>query len=172
MQFLKNYFGSVGIAAGRNNLSEATAEEQPEGFLFSHLTTKNCQLTTIVSGSPLPIIRRRSNAHAAEFVAIVLLEEHIPLFAALEDFFLLRRNLLADFQLHFLFILQRSRQDQHDLLPDRVPVINEFDVVARNQHFGDLVGQSHDLFPAKSHPSSSPSICASTPAAASHLSNF
>src|SRR6266478_2407100 len=102
----------------------------------------------------LPVIRRGGDAHAAEFVAIILLEEHVPLFAAFEDFFLLRSNLLADLQLHLLLFLQRGCQDQHHLLPDGVPVIHKFYVVARHQHVRNLVRQSHNLFPAKSHPPS------------------
>src|SRR6266850_7554851 len=98
-----------------------------------------------------PVIRRRGDAHAPQLVAIILLEEHVPLFAALEDFFLLRGNLFADFQLHLLFFLQRGCQDQHHLLPDGVPVVHKFHVVARHQHFRNLVRQSHDLLPAKSH---------------------
>src|SRR5882724_3574182 len=124
----------------------------------------------------LPVIRRGGDAHAAEFVAIILLEEHVPLFAALEDFFLLRGNLFADFQLHLLFFLQRGCQDQHHLLPDGVPVIHKFYVVARHQHVRNLVRQSHDLLPAKPHPPSSlpawagPSNCATAPA--QRLPNF
>src|SRR6266478_9069868 len=101
-----------------------------------------------------PVIRRRGDAHAPQLVAIILLEEHVPFFAALEDFFLLRRNLFADLQLHLLFFLQRGCQDQHHLLPDGVPVIHKFYVVARHQHVRNLVRQSHNLFPAKSHPPS------------------
>src|SRR5258708_29628322 len=99
----------------------------------------------------LPVIRRRGDAHTPQLVAIILLEQHVPLLAAFEDFLLLRGNLLADFHLHLLFFLQRGRQDQHHLLPDGVPVVHKFHVVARHQHFRNLVRQSHNLFPAKSH---------------------
>src|SRR5882724_6179557 len=149
-RFLKDYFNCGRISGGINHLQGTTAAGREKSL--PSLSTLNCQLSTASSGpSMLPVIRGRSDAHAPKLVAIILLEEHVPFFAALKNFFLLRSNLLADFQLHFLFFLQRTRQDQHHLLPDGVPVVHKFHVVARHQHFRNLVRQSHDLFPAKSH---------------------
>src|SRR6266850_1724637 len=149
-QFLKDYFNCGRISGGINHLQGTTAAGREKSL--PSLSTLSCQLSTASSGSSmLPVIRGRSDAHAPKLVAIILLEEHVPLFAALKNFFLLRRDLFADFQLHLLFFLQRSRQDQHHLLPDGVPVVHKFHVVARHQHFRNLVRQSHDLFPAKSH---------------------
>src|SRR6266850_3735118 len=149
-EFLKHYFNCGRMSGGINHLQGAGQEKS-----LPQLSPLNFQLSTVSSGpSMLPmlsIIRGRSDAHAPKLVAIILLEEHVPLFAALQDFFLLRRNLFADFQLHLLFFLQRGRQDQHHLLPDGVPVVHKFHVVARHQHFRNLVRQSHNLFPAKSH---------------------
>src|SRR6266850_5415425 len=131
------------------------------------------QLSTVSSGpSMLAVVRRGSDSHAAKLIAVILLEEHVPLFAALEDFFLVRRDLFADIQLNLLFFLQRSRQDQHHLLPDGVPIIYKFHVVARHQHVRNLVRQSHDLFPAQSHPSSSLSNCATSPVAVARHPQF
>src|SRR5882724_6204185 len=133
-------------------------------LLGQPVSSLNFQLSTVSSGpSMLAVVRRGSDSHAPKLIAVILLEEHVPLFAALEDFFLVRRDLFADIQLNLLFFLQRSRQDQHHLLPDGVPIIHKFHVVARHQHVRNLVRQSHDLFPAQSHPSSSLSNRASSP---------
>src|SRR6266478_1250767 len=151
--FLKDYFNCGRISGRLNHLQGTTAARWEESLPSP--STVNCRLSTVSSGPSMlpmvPVIGRRSNAHAAKLIAIILLEEHVPLFAALEDFLLVRSNLLADIQLHFLFFLQRGRQDQHHLLPDGVPVVHKFHVVARHQHFRNLVRQSHNLFPAKSH---------------------
>src|SRR5882724_9279684 len=121
-------------------------------LLGQPVSSLNFQLSTVSSGpSMLAVVRRGSDSHAPKLIAVILLEEHVPLFAALEDFFLVRRDLFADIQLNLLFFLQRSRQDQHHLLPDGVPIIHKFHVVARHQHVRNLVRQSHNLFPAKSH---------------------
>src|SRR6266403_2296066 len=118
-QFLKDYFNCGRISGGINHLQGTTAAGREKSL--PSLSTLNCQLSTASSGSSmLPVIRRRSDAHAPKLVAIILLEEYVPLFAALKNFFLLRRNLFADFQLHLLFFLQRGCQDQHHLLPDGV----------------------------------------------------
>src|SRR6266403_1393803 len=154
--FLKDYFNCGRISGEINHLQVATEVSREKSL--PPLSTLNCRLSTVSSRPSMlpmvPVIRRRGDAHAPKLIAIILLKEHVPLFAALEDFLLVRRNLLADIQLHFLFFLQRGRQDQHHLLPDGVPVVHKFHVVARHQHFRNLVRQSHNLFPAKSHPPS------------------
>src|SRR5260370_33813430 len=54
------------------------------------------------------VVRRGGDSHAAELVAVILAIEDVPLFAALENFFLLRSDALADFGVGFLFVLQRG----------------------------------------------------------------
>src|SRR6266478_930028 len=164
--FLKDYFNCGRISGEINHLQVATEVSREKSL--PPLSTLNCRLSTVSSRPSMlpmvPVIRRRGDAHAPKLIAVILLEEYVPLFAALEDFLLVRSNLFADIQLHFLFFLQRSRQDQHHLLPDGVPVVHKFHVVARHQHFRNLVRQSHNLFPAKSHPPSSLPAIAGLPA--------
>src|ERR1700730_374244 len=152
-EFLKHYFNYGRISGRLNHLqklgstnhisSATTAVLLIVTSLHRYFITSRRVLSSGPSVLPmLSIIRRRCDAHAPKLIAVILLEEHVPLFAALQDFLLVRRNLLADIQLHFLFFLQRGRQDQHHLLSDSVPVVHKFHVVARHQHFRNLVRQS------------------------------
>src|SRR6266478_5769561 len=91
------------------------------------------------------------DTHAAELVGVILAIEDVPLFAAFEDFLLLRSDALANFGVGFLFFLQCGSENLHDLLADGVAVLDKLHLVAGDQHFGDLVRQAHDFFPAESH---------------------
>src|SRR3984893_17171798 len=126
-EFLKHYFNYGRISGRLNHLqklgstnhisSATTAVLLIVTSLHRYFITSRRVLSSGPSVLPmLSIIRRRCDAHAPKLIAVILLEEHVPLFAALQDFLLVRRNLLADIQLHFLFFLQRGRQDQHHLL--------------------------------------------------------
>src|SRR6266851_1465437 len=97
------------------------------------------------------VVRGGGNAHAAELVGVILAVEDVPLFAAFEDFFLLRSDALADFGVGFLFFLQCGSENLHDLLADGVAVLDKLHLVAGDQHFGNLVRQANDFFPAESH---------------------
>src|SRR5260370_13046257 len=97
------------------------------------------------------IVGRGGNAHAAEFIEVILLVEHVPFLAAFQDFLLLRGDAFAHFQLDFFFVAQHGRQNLHDLLADGVAVVDEFHVVAVDQHLGDLVRNSDNFFAAQSH---------------------
>src|SRR6266446_7892643 len=91
------------------------------------------------------------DSHAAQFVGVILAIEDVPLFAAFEDFFFLRRDALADFGVGFLFVLQRRRKDLHDLLADGVAVFNKFYFVAGDKHIGNLMRQANHFFASESH---------------------
>src|SRR5689334_11643327 len=66
--------------------------------------------------SAVAVVRSSGDAHAAKFILVILLVEDVPLLAAFEDFFLLRSDSLADFQLDLFFVFQRGGQNLHHLL--------------------------------------------------------
>src|SRR5579864_4604619 len=98
----------------------------------------------------MPVVGSSGNAQAPEFILIILSVQHVPLFAAFQDFFLLRGNAFADFQLDLFLVAEHVGQDLNDLLANRVAVINEFHFVAGHQHLGDLVRESDNFFTAQS----------------------
>ncbi len=77
--------------------------------------------------------------------------EDVPLLAAFQDFFLLRGDFLAHFQFNLLFVFQRGRQNLHDLLANRVAVVDEFHFFAFDQHFRYLVREPYDFFAGEAH---------------------
>src|SRR6266849_10098532 len=91
------------------------------------------------------------DAHAAEFVGVILAVEDVPLFAALKDLFFLRGDAFADFGVGFFFFFQRGGKNLHDLLTNGVAVLDKLHLVAGDQHFGNLMRQANDFFPAESH---------------------
>jgi len=93
----------------------------------------------------------RGYAHAAKFFGIVFAIEEVPLFAALEDFFLLRSNAFAGLEFSFFFLAERGGEDFDDLTTDGVAVVNKLDVIAGYQDVGELVGDADNFFAAKSH---------------------
>src|SRR5579859_483975 len=100
-----------------------------------------------------PVVGSGGDAHAAKFVGVVFAVEHVPFFAAFENFFFLRSDFLAHFDVRLFFFAQRISEDRHDLLADGVAVFNEVHFLARNQYFGDLMGESNNFLAAKSHSS-------------------
>src|SRR5260370_22565658 len=107
------------------------------------LRTNNCRLLT---ASTFPaVVRGGGDSHAAELIAVILAIEDVPLFAALENFFLLRSDALADFGVGFLFVLQRGGENLHDLLADGVAVLDEFHFVAGAPPIGNLMRTPNDL---------------------------
>src|SRR5712692_1302870 len=109
------------------------------------------------------IVGRGGNAHAAELIEVILLVKNVPLLAAFQDFLFLRGNAPADFQLDFFFVSQHGGQNLDDLLADGVAVVDEFHIVAVDQHLGDLVRNSDNFFAAESHRSFSQKNTASLP---------
>src|SRR5579859_2323301 len=103
------------------------------------------------------IVGRGGNSHPPQLVCVILAVEDVPLLAVFENFLFLRGDFLADFQVGFFFFVQRGCQDLDYLLPDRVPVFDEFHVIARNQHVRNLMGHSDNFFAAQSHSSRLPS---------------
>src|ERR1700752_2236496 len=91
------------------------------------------------------------DAHAAEFVGVIFAIEHVPLFAAFENFLLLRRDALADFGVRFLFLFQRGGENLHDLLANGVTILDKFHFVAGDEHIGNLVRQANYFFPREFH---------------------
>ena len=88
------------------------------------------------------------HTHAAKFFGIIFAKQQIPLFAAFENFFFLRGDALAGFELGFLFFAQRGGENLNDLTPDGVAVVDEIDVVAGDQDIGQLVGDADNFFAA------------------------
>jgi hypothetical protein len=94
----------------------------------------------LIGGLAAVFLRGCGYAHAAKFFGIVLAIEEVPLFAALDDFFLLRSNAFAGFEFSFFFLAEGGGEDFDDLTADGVAVVNELDVVAGHQDVGELVG--------------------------------
>src|SRR5271166_3632147 len=69
-----------------------------------YLTNSRSRLAMSAVPGLLVLFGRRGNARAAEFVGIIFPEEHVPLFAALENFFFLRGDFLADFHFDLFFL--------------------------------------------------------------------
>src|SRR6266481_1625272 len=90
------------------------------------------------------------DAGAAEFVGIILAEQQVPLLAAFENFFFLRGDLLADFDLDFFFLAQDVGHGLDHVLADSVAVFDKFHFVALHQQVHDLVRDAHHFFPAQS----------------------
>src|ERR1700676_211000 len=118
---------------------------------FLKLRTNNRQLIASSSAAFAAIVRGGGDAHAAEFVGVILAVEDVPLFAALENFFFLRGDALAHFGVGLLFFFQRGGKNLHHLLTDGVAVLDKFHFVAGHQHFGDLMRKANDFFPAEPH---------------------
>src|SRR5256885_15911856 len=72
----------------------------------------------------MAVVRSGGDARAAKLILVILLVENVPLLAAFEDFFFLRSDSLAHFQLDLLFVFQRGRQNLHPLLPNGVAVFH------------------------------------------------
>src|SRR5579859_6273556 len=100
---------------------------------------------------PAAVVGDGGDSQPAKFVGIILAVEDVPLLAILKNFFFLRGDFLADFEIRLFFFVKSSRQDLHDLLADGVAVFHEFHVVAGNQHVRDLMGNSYNFFAAQSH---------------------
>ncbi len=86
--------------------------------------------------------------HAAKFLGIIFAKEQIPLFAAFENFFFLRGDALAGFELGFFFFAQCGGNDLNDLTTNGIAVVDEIDVVAGDQDIGQLVGDADNFFAA------------------------
>jgi hypothetical protein len=97
------------------------------------------------------VIRRSGDSQAPEFVGIIFPVQDVPLFAAFQNFFLLRSNLLADLRVGLLFVAQSVRQNLYYLLANGVAILHKLNVVAGHQHFRNLVGQPNNLLAGKSH---------------------
>src|SRR5579859_2209014 len=100
---------------------------------------------------PAAVVGDGGNSQPAKFVGVILAVKDVPLLAILKNFFFLRGDFLAHFEIRLFFFVKSSRQDLHDLLADGVAVFHEFHVVAGNQHVRDLMGDSYNLFAAQSH---------------------
>src|SRR2546429_9948673 len=88
--------------------------------------------TTTENLTAMAVVRSGGDARAAKLILVILLVENVPLLAAFEDFFFLRSDSLAHFQLDLLFVFQRGRQNLHHLLPNGVAVVDEFHFLALN----------------------------------------
>ncbi len=77
------------------------------------------------------------HAQPLEAFGVIFAVEDIPLFAAFEDFLLLRGDLRADFGVHLLFELQQRCENIDDFLADGVAVFDEIHVVAGNEKIDD-----------------------------------
>src|SRR5438552_6617705 len=97
------------------------------------------------------VVRSGGDARAAKLILVILLVENVPLLAAFEDFFLLRSDSLADFQLDLLFVFQSGRQNLNHLLPNGVAVVDEFHFLALDKYVRDLVRQPNNFFPGQAH---------------------
>src|SRR5579859_5012862 len=100
---------------------------------------------------PAAVVGDGGDSQPAKLVGIILAVEDVPLLAILKNFFFLRGDFLADFEIRLFFFVKSSRQDLHDLLADGVAVFHKFHVVAGNQHVRDLMRDSYNLFAAQSH---------------------
>src|SRR6516162_144208 len=105
---------------------------------------------------PLVFFWSGRNPHAAQFFGIIFAEQHVPLFAALEDLLFLRSNPLANLLLDSFLFLQDIRHRLHHVLPDGVAVLHEFHFVALHQQVDDLVRDANHFFARQSHFSLSP----------------
>src|SRR5260370_8825230 len=70
----------------------------------------------------MAVVRRGSNAHAAKFIEVILPVKDVPLLAAFENLFLLRRDALAHLHFDLFFVFHRVGQNLHPLLPNPVPL--------------------------------------------------
>src|SRR5260370_7183508 len=90
---------------------------------------------TLQSGAAFAaVVGGGGDAHAAEFVSVILSIEDVPLFAAFENFLLLRSDALADFGVGFLFLFQRGGENLPDLLANGVAILAQLPFLARHQH--------------------------------------
>src|SRR6266849_542825 len=97
------------------------------------------------------VVGSRGNAHAAQFIEVILPVEDVPLLAAFENFFFLRSDPLAHFQFDLLFFFQRGGQNLHHLLANRVAVINKFYFFALDKHVSDLMREAYAFFAGQAH---------------------
>src|SRR5215467_4736914 len=100
---------------------------------------------------PMAVVGGGGDPEAPQFILVILFVQHIPLFAAFQDLFLLRGDTLADFQLNLFFVAEHGRQNLHDLLANRIAVVNKLHFVAGHEHVRDLVRQPDNLLSAQSH---------------------
>ena len=91
------------------------------------------------------------DALAAEFFGIIFAEKDVPLLAALEDFFFLGGDALADFEFDLLLVLEDICKSLNDVLADGVAVLDELDFVGLDEEIDDLVGDADNFFAAQSH---------------------
>src|SRR6266581_1766401 len=144
----------VGVGAGLRT----TEHKAFHVSAFPLLSTFNCRLSTASEAlRTVAVVRRRRDAHAPKLIVVILLMKNVPLFAAFQNFLLLRSDSLADFQLNLFFFSQNRRKYLHDLLADGVAILDEFHVVAVNKHFRNLVREADDFFAGQAHRFSNPS---------------
>ena len=62
------------------------------------------------------------DAEALQSFLIIFAIKNVPLFAAFQNLFLLRRDLRAHFRVHLLFHFQQRRENRYDFLADRVAI--------------------------------------------------
>ena len=99
----------------------------------------------------LVFFRGCGDAHAAEFFAVILAEEDVPLFAAFKNFFFLGSDALANFHFDFFFFAEDVGHGLNHVLTNSVAVFDEDDVVALHQEIDDLVGDTYNFFTAQAH---------------------
>src|SRR5271157_3176359 len=92
-----------------------------------------------------------SDAGAAQFIGIIFAEEDVPLFAAFQNFFFLRGDLLADFHFDLFFLAKNVGHGLDHVLADGIAVLDKFDFIALDQQVHDLVRDTHDFFAGQSH---------------------
>src|SRR5579871_2791132 len=98
-----------------------------------------------------PVVRGGRDAESPQLIDVILAIEHVPLFAAFQNFFLLRGDFLTHFRVGLLFFAQGRRQNRYHLLPNGVAVFDEFHFVARYKDVCDLMGEPNDFFAAEAH---------------------
>ena len=73
-----------------------------------------------------------NDSHAAHLFRVIFAVEQIPFFASFQNFLFLRTDFFPDFGVHRFFFLQQVLQDLQGLLADRIPVLDEFNIVTSN----------------------------------------
>src|SRR5271155_1823836 len=125
-----------------------TRRGSPKYADFRWTVLNRTRALQLMRGLPAMFFGSRSHTHAAKFLGIIFAKEQIPFFATFENFFFLRGDALAGFELGFLFFAQRGGENLNDLTPDGVAVVNEIHVLAGDQDISQLVGDADNFFAA------------------------
>jgi hypothetical protein len=92
--------------------------------------------------------RLMRDAHPPHLFAIIFSIEDVPFLAALENLFFLGTDLLTNLRVHLLFLFEQAQQEIYHVLADRSAVLDELNVIHRDENIGNNVGQADCFFPA------------------------